>query len=155
MSFSVFVANPHERSDLAHRLGEDWQSYDARVRPWIIRRTPYVAGPAELYLATTCSICSEARSFVESTGPHRLALRAAEEHRAEDGTVAGLRRALYVGPDGLQASGLAAVARALEHSGPGWAYVAWLLRLPVVRPVLQLLIDGMGGGPRDLPAVGR
>jgi hypothetical protein len=65
--------------------------------------------------------------------------------------VAGLRRALYVGPDGLQASGLAAVARGLEHRGPGWAYLGWAIRLPVVRPMLQLLVDGMGGGPRQLP----
>ena len=67
--------------------------------------------------------------------------------------MAGLRRALYVGPDGLRASGSAAVARGLEHSGPGWAYLGWLARLPVLRQVLQLLIDGMGGGPRQVPTV--
>jgi hypothetical protein len=142
------VADPHERRDLAERLGEPWRQYDAAVRPWIVRRTPYPAQSAQLYLSETCTICSQTRGFVESTGPRQLTLRA-----AEDGRVPGLRRALYVGPDGLRATGLAAVARALEHSGPGWAYFGWLLRLPLVRPALQLLLDGMGGGPRDLRAV--
>lgn len=148
VGFSRFVADPHERQQLAARLGEDWQAYDSQVRPWVVRRTPYRPEPAALYLSETCSICRQTRDLVESTKPVGLALRPAERC-----TVAGLRRALYVGPDGLQASGLAAIARALEHSGPGWAYLGWLVRLPVVRPLLQLLVDGMGGGPRQLPTM--
>ncbi|NEA33291.1 hypothetical protein [Streptomyces sp. SID13031] len=84
--------------------------------------------------------------LVECTKPQDLAIHAAEGY-----TVAGLQRALYMGPDGLKASGLAAVARGLEHSGPGWAYLGWLAQLPVLRQLLQLLLDGMGGGPRQLP----
>jgi hypothetical protein len=148
LAFAQFVADPHERGDLATRLGEEWRAYDAQVRPWRVRRTPYAGSPAALYLSETCTICQQTRSLVESTKPQHLVLRAAEGY-----TVTGLRRALYVGPDGLQVSGLAAVARGLEHSGPVWAYVGWTIRLPVVRPLLQLLVDGMGGGPRQLPRV--
>lgn len=146
VAFSKFVADPHERGELASRLGAHWEAYDSQVRPWVVRRTPYSAQPATLYLSETCTICQQTRGLVEHTKPVDLLLSA-----AEGCTVAGLRRALYVGPDGLQASGLAAVARGLEHSGPGWAYLGWLVRLPVVRPLLQLLLDGMGGGPRQLP----
>ncbi|TCN39618.1 phospholipid methyltransferase [Kribbella orskensis] len=148
VAFSKFVADPHERSELAARLGERWVAYDSQVRPWIVRRTPYYTGSATLYLSETCTICQQTRDLVESTKPVDLTLSP-----AEGCTVAGLRRALYVGPDGLQASGLAAVARGLEHSGPGWAYLGWLARLPVLRQLLQLLLDGMGGGPRQLPTV--
>lgn len=148
VAFSMFVADPHERGDLAARLGERWAEYDSQVRPWIVRRTPYKGGAATLYLSETCPICRQTRDLVESTKPVDLTLSP-----AEGCTVAGLRRALYVGPDGLRASGLAAVARGLEHSGPGWAYLGWLARLPVLRQLLQLLIDGMGGGPRQLPTV--
>lgn len=146
LAFVRFVADLHERSDLASRLGQQWLAYDAEVKPWRVRRRPYVAEPAALYLSDTCIICRQTRALVECTNPRDLTIRAAEGY-----TVAGLRRALYVGPDGLQASGLAAVARGLEHSGPGWAYLGWSIRLPVVRPMLQLLVDGMGGGPRQLP----
>jgi protein-S-isoprenylcysteine O-methyltransferase Ste14 len=148
VAFSTFVADPHERTELEARLGAQWEAYDREVRPWIIRRTPYRAEPATLFLSETCTICRQTRDLVESTKPADLTLSA-----AEGCTVAGLRRALYVGPDGLQASGLAAVARGLEHSGPGWAYLGWLTRLPVLRQLLQLLVDGMGGGSRQLPTV--
>lgn len=153
VAFSRFVADPHEDSELTARHGEEWHAYTSAVRPWIVRRTPYPSHAAELYLAETCTICAQTRTLIESTGPQCLTIRAAEDY-TEAGTVAGLRRALYVGPDGLRVSGLAALARGLEHGGPGWAYVGWLLRLPLVRPVLQLLIDGMGGGERQLPARG-
>ena len=148
VAFSKYVADPHERGELQARLGERWAAYDSQVRPWIVRRTPYQEGSATLYLSETCPICRQTRDLVESTKPVDLTLSP-----AEGCTVAGLRRALYVGPDGLQASGLAAVARGLEHSGPGWAYLGWLARLPVLRQLLQLLIDVMGGGPRQLPMV--
>ncbi|GAA1564052.1 hypothetical protein GCM10009789_16530 [Kribbella sancticallisti] len=147
VAFAKFVADPHERSELVTRLGEQWQAYDRQVRPWIVRRTPYAAEASTLYLSETCTICRQTRGLVEHSQPVDLVLSAAED------TVAGLRRALYVGPDGLQASGVAAVARGLEHSGPGWAYLGWLIRLPLVRPLLQLLLDGMGGGPRQLPTL--
>jgi protein-S-isoprenylcysteine O-methyltransferase Ste14 len=148
VAFSRFVADPHERGELAARLGDQWIAYDRQVRPWVVRRTPYRGEAAALYLSETCAICRQTRELVEYTKPVDLTLSAAEGY-----TVAGLRRALYVGPDGLKANGLAAVTRGLEHSGPGWAYLGWLLRLPVVRPLLQLLLDGMGGGPRQLPTV--
>ncbi len=147
-AFSLTVAEPHERLDLAARLGRDWRRYDAAVRPWRLRRAPYVTRPARLYLARTCPVCAETRTWVERRRPYGLEIRAAEEYPS--GTVAGLRRARYAGPDGETADGVAAVARAFEHCGPGWAYLGWLVRLPVVRPALQLLVDRTGGGPRDL-----
>jgi protein-S-isoprenylcysteine O-methyltransferase Ste14 len=150
VAFSEWVAEPHERGELPGRFGPEWDAYTSQVRRWVVRRTPYEgAGAAELYLADSCVICRQTRGLVESTGPHGLTLQVAEEYA---GTVAGLQRVLYVGPDGLQARGLAAVARGFEHSGLGWAYLGWLLRLPVLRPVVQLLLDGMGGGPRQLSA---
>jgi protein-S-isoprenylcysteine O-methyltransferase Ste14 len=144
VAFSHFVADPHEREQLDAREPE-WRAYDREVRSWIPRRRPYQP-QAELYLAETCTICTQTKALIESTNPDGLTITAAETY-----TVAGLRRALYVGPDGLRASGLAAIARAFQHSGPGWAYVGWLIGLPVVRPALQLLLDGMGGGERELP----
>ena len=43
---------------------------------------------------------------------------------------------------------MAALARALEHLHLGWALVGCLLRLPVINPGAQLLVDAVGGGPR-------
>lgn len=57
----------------------------------------------------------------------------------------------YVGYDGTRATGVAAFARALEHINLGWAMLGWLIRLPILNPLIQLIVDASGGGPRDVP----
>jgi hypothetical protein len=46
--------------------------------------------------------------------------------------------------------GIEALGRALEHTHLGWAAVGWFLRLPIVRPLAQLLTDASGGEPRRI-----
>ncbi len=45
-------------------------------------------------------------------------------------------------------SGVEALARALDHIHLGWALVGWITRLPILRAVIQLVVDAVGGGPR-------
>jgi hypothetical protein len=52
--------------------------------------------------------------------------------------------------DNREEDGVAALARALESIHLGWAFVGWTLRLPIVRQVVQLLVDAAGGGPHHL-----
>jgi hypothetical protein len=47
-----------------------------------------------------------------------------------------------------------AVARALEHVHLGWALLGWLLRLPVICQVAQLLADASGAEPRQISSAG-
>lgn len=58
---------------------------------------------ALLYLAGTCPICAETRTWIERRSPYGLEIRAAEEFGG--GTAAGLRRARYSGPGGATADG--------------------------------------------------
>src|SRR5262249_17804827 len=64
----------------------------------------------------------------------------------------------YEPADGSRsASGVAAIARGLEHIHLGWALVGFFLRLPVVCQLCQLLADASGAEPRrivNLRAVG-
>ncbi|MDP9121694.1 MAG: isoprenylcysteine carboxylmethyltransferase family protein, partial [Acidobacteriota bacterium] len=55
------------------------------------------------------------------------------------------------GDGGPEDQGLAALARGLEHLHLGYAILGWMLRLPLLRPLLQLLTDASGGGPRPVP----
>jgi protein-S-isoprenylcysteine O-methyltransferase Ste14 len=145
--FAAFVAAPHEHEDLTRRHGAAWASYRAHVRPWWPRWRPYLTAPARLYLARTCDVCSQTAGALGALHPAGLAFRAAEEHARP------LRRARYEGADGYGADGVAAVARGLEHVHLGWAVVGWALRLPLLDRAVQVIVDGVGGGPRDLPAV--
>jgi hypothetical protein len=62
-----------------------------------------------------------------------------------------LSRLTYIGSDAVEAIGVAALARALEHIHFGWVLAGCFLRLPLIRPLAQLLTDAVGGGPRAIP----
>jgi hypothetical protein len=62
-----------------------------------------------------------------------------------------LRRITYEPADGRRpASGVEAIARALEHIHLGWAVFGFLVRLPIVCQVAQLLADASGAEPRRI-----
>lgn len=62
-----------------------------------------------------------------------------------------LDRITYDPGDGTaDEDGVAALARSLEHINIGLALLGWVVRLPLVRPVLQLIVDASGGAPRTV-----
>jgi hypothetical protein len=52
-----------------------------------------------------------------------------------------------------RASGVEAFARAIEHIHFGWALLAFVVRLPLVRSLVQLLADASGAEPRTIARV--
>ncbi|MEV0152969.1 isoprenylcysteine carboxylmethyltransferase family protein [Micromonospora sp. NPDC050686] len=141
-AFGAAVAGPHERHDLARRHGGPWREYRRRVRDWWPRRRPYVAGaPAVLWLDDGCGPCAATWRFLARRDPVGLTVVPATAHHRV------LWRAEYAGGDGHRERGVAAVARALEHLGPGWALVGWTLRLPGVTWFAQLVTDAMIAAP--------
>ena len=45
---------------------------------------------------------------------------------------------------------MAELARALEHIHLEWAIIGWIMRLPLVLVLIQLLVDSVGGEPRPI-----
>ncbi|CAM3593988.1 methyltransferase family protein [Tsukamurella ocularis] len=144
--FAAVLAARHEDDELTGRFGPAWDAYRRAVRPWRPRLRPADGNaPAELWVSATCSVCAPVGTWFAARAPARLTIRAAEEHPA------GLRRVRYTRPDGTgTASGLAAIGRGLEHLHMGWAMAGWILRAPVLGPLLQVAADALGGGPREL-----
>jgi protein-S-isoprenylcysteine O-methyltransferase Ste14 len=141
-AFSAAVARPHEQNHLAHRYGQRWRAYRADVRDWWPRRAPYPAGfTAVLWLDLDCGPCTAVAAFLRRRSPRQLTLAPAGDHHPP------LRRARYLGDDGHDQRGGAAVARALEHVNIGWAYVGWVLRAPGIGWLAQLVTDAMIAPP--------
>jgi len=133
-----------EGGDLKKRFGKDWLDYRRGVRLWWPRWRPYYNTGARLYVAETCGMCGEVARWLGARCPVALVIVAAEDHPARD-----LRRMTYETDDGRTcAEGVAALARALEHLNFGWALIGCVMRLPLVREFVQLLVDAAGGGPR-------
>jgi protein-S-isoprenylcysteine O-methyltransferase Ste14 len=148
VAFSVALAAPHEHADLARRFGAGWRAYRGEVRDWWPRLRPYHAGvPAVVWLDADCGPCSAVWRALARRSPTGLAIAAAAEHPQV------LWRARYTGAYGRVERGVAAVARAFEHTHLGWAYASWALRLPAVAQLAQLLTDALIAPPHPARAV--
>ena len=148
--YSAGLAGWDEDEDLRQRFGDDWTEYRRGVRRWFPRLRPWHRPdhpPALLFVAERCDMCREVARWFERRGAHRLVIVPAETHSS-----GALRRITYEPGDGSRrASGVEAVARALEHIHLGWALAGFLLRLPVVCEMAQLLADASGAEPRSIP----
>ncbi|MFC3994689.1 methyltransferase family protein [Nocardiopsis sediminis] len=141
----------HEDETLRRSFGPAWDRYRAGVRPWLPRPRPWPGRtPAVLYVARGCAVCSPLEGWLLRRRPTALTIAAAETHPRP------LRRLTYACADGLDATGIAAFGRALEHLHLGWALLGWAIGLPGVARCLGLCADAFGAGPRAVrrPAPG-
>ena len=147
--YSAGLAGWDEDADLRERFAGAWPAYRASVRKWIPRRRPWYrdAQPiATLYVSEECGMCSEVAAWFRRRGARGMAIVAAEDHPR-----GGLRRITYEANDGsYSASGTDAIARALEHVHVGWALAGFAIRMPIVSPLIQLIADASGAGPRPV-----
>jgi hypothetical protein len=103
-----------------------------------------VESEAVLYVGLGCDVCEPVAGWIGEREPHGLRLIDAACWPGD----ADLRRVTYVGADGYRADGVQAVARALDHTNLGLALIGWILRMPVIAQVTQVLLDATGAGPR-------
>ena len=147
--YSDGLAGWDENEDLLRRFGADWETYRRNVRSWLPRRRPWHPAdrpPSRLYVAESCGMCSEVGGWFRNRGATALAVVPAESHPSRQ-----LTRITYEPADGSHAaSGVEAIARALEHLNLGWALVGCTLRLPGICQAAQLLVDASGGAPRQI-----
>jgi protein-S-isoprenylcysteine O-methyltransferase Ste14 len=151
--YSAGLAGWDEEEDLRRRFGHDWVVYQCGVRRWRPRFRPWhlpSSPPARLYVSEQCSMCSDVARWFGSHGARHLTVVSAEQHGGD-----AMTRITYESGDGTyRATGISAIARALEHLHLGWAMMGFVLRLPVIGGFAQLLTDASGGQPRRIKAVG-
>ena len=132
---------------MLERFAAKWREYRNAVKNWRLRWRPYHEGKsARLYIASTCGPCTELRRWIEARRPVGLELIDAENLPA--GSISRLR---YEAADGTRCiEGVAALGRALEHINFVWAFFGMILRLPLIRHFIQIVMDASGFGPRIL-----
>lgn len=145
--FSAGVGAWHEGVSLAARFGAPWRTWRSAVRAWLPRWRPWVPFAATLYYAEGCAPCEAVARWFERRRPVGLRLVPAQRHPDRD-----LSRITWrPGDGGEEEEGVAAIARALGHLHLGWALIGWILRLPGVCGMVQVVVDAAGGGPRTVP----
>ena len=147
--YSAGLAGWDEDEDLRQRFGDDWVAYRRGVRGWIPQFRPWHRPDrpaARLFVSEGCDMCRDVGRWFEQRGAGQLSVVPAETHPS-----GRLTRITYEPNDGSRdAAGIEAVARALEHVHLGWALLGFLLRVPMVCQLAQLLIDASGGEPRPI-----
>ena len=141
-AYGTGLASWHEGTDLEDRFGERWINYRAEIRNWIPRSRPYVEGESQLLVAFSCSTCSSVGRWFIAKQPVGLRIAPAES----SGEV-GIRRIAYLPPSGEASRGVVAVARALDHINLGWGLIGWILSLPLVLQLAQVIADVFGPTP--------
>jgi len=148
--YSSGLAGWDEETDLLMRFGSGWTTYRQSVRRWIPRFRPWVREDqpqARLFVSETCDMCREVSQWFMQRHAQRLTIVPAESHPS-----GALTRMTYEPADGGRAAtGVEALARALEHIHFGWALASFFVRLPLIQPLTQLLADASGAEPRHLP----
>ncbi|MDQ4024311.1 MAG: isoprenylcysteine carboxylmethyltransferase family protein [Actinomycetota bacterium] len=145
--YGAGLADWHEDVQLEERFGREWRRYRLSVRSWVPRLRPAVPEEATLLVAFSCGTCSSVGRWFAARDPVGLVIAPAEDAARSD---PGLRRVTYVAPSGRRYRGVAAIARALEHVHLGWALAGWVLALPGVVHLAQLIADVCGPGPQDV-----
>ena len=142
-AYAAGIAGWQETVDLEQRFGDHWRRYRSEVPTWRPRWRPWPGegAPAVLYVAPGCEPCQGVGRWFRTRLPVALQVRSAAESPRP------LTRLTYVGADGLAVSGVAAFARAVQHLHLAWAFLGWLLDVPGVARFVQLVFDGVGGGP--------
>src|SRR5262245_15390704 len=147
--YSVGLAGWDEHDDLRRRFGDAWIDYGRNVRRWIPRWRPWIPidrQPSRLFVSARCDMCRDVARWFARRQARQLLIVPAETHPSR-----ALRRITYEPADGSHpASGIEAIARALEHIHFGWALVGFALRLPIASRLFQLLADASGAEPRRL-----
>jgi protein-S-isoprenylcysteine O-methyltransferase Ste14 len=147
--YSIGLAGWDEGEDLRRRFGPDWTTYRQRVRRWLPRWRPWYVDErpvATLFVSEECEMCRPVGQWFQGRGARGLRIVAAERHPTR-----ALMRITYEPADGgPPADGVGAIARALEHVHLGWAMIGFLLRMPIVSAIAQLLADVSGAEPRKI-----
>jgi Phospholipid methyltransferase len=132
--FDGIFASWYNRAHIALAMPEDWGRYRAAVRDWRPRHRPYIARTATLHFPDS-GRDSKALAWLMRRAADGLAIEIAPVPPTVQ-----RQRLIYISSDpDLDAVGIAAFGRALEHLGGFAAFAGWTLRLPGVSHVVELL----------------
>jgi protein-S-isoprenylcysteine O-methyltransferase Ste14 len=142
--YSLTIARSREDRDMAARFGAEWIDYRRNVRRWLPRWCPWIADAgaadsAALYLDLDCGPCGH---FARWFATHRpVQLRILPLTAQFPGT---LTRITYRAAGGQrEVQSIQAIARALDHLNFAWAFCGWMLRLPLIGWVAELITEGV------------
>ena len=147
--YSLTIARVKEDRDMTARFGAGWTLYRRNVGRWFPRWRPWTAADgaddsAALYLDLDCGPCGHFARWIFAQRPTQLRILPLTAHFPNT-----LRRITYCAAGGQrEVQGIHAIARALDHLNLAWAFCGWMLRLPIIGLVAELIAEAVSpSGP--------
>ncbi len=137
--YAIGVVKWHQKLDIQIRFGEDWLVYKRNVKNWLPRWRPHIENNASIYFAKNCGICQDVKEKIELINTtHLLTTNTTNTDEC------GFDRVTYIDALDNKCKGIHAIGRSLEHANFAYGLIGFLIRLPVISQLLQLIIDGTG-----------
>lgn len=133
--FDAIYATWYNRTHISRAMPDTWVPYRANVHEWRLRWRPYIPNPATLTLPDTSAPCRLLARILRDLDPINLtvAMRPGLEIHARE-------RLVYEMPaHELQATGIPALWRALEHTNLLIVCAGWFIGLPLITAILEAL----------------
>ena len=138
IAYAIGISNPQEYNDMNIRFGEDWTNYKHKVPSWRFSWKPRAMPKGTIYFKKHCNPCEQIKLWFTTKTTQQLDIKFSEEY-----INSGLLQVTYVDYLGTEHKSIKAIAHALEHINLGYASLGWFMRLPIVSPILQYIIDAM------------
>ena len=140
--YSAGIAHWSENGDLDSRFGDRWNHYRKNVRLWIPRLKPFPQHtPARIYFDLECSSCSLIAQWFKQRIENDLQIHPASTHPSGE-----LKRVTYeFSGKKERATGVIAIGCALQHIHFGWAFIGWVIQLPLISHIAQVSMDSVIG----------
>ncbi len=164
--YSLTIARWNEDGEMAARFGAEWILYRRNVRRWLPRWRPWIAAAgaadsAALYLDLDCGPCGHFARWFAAQCPTQLRVLPLTAHFPNTIT----RITYRIAGGDSEVRGIRAIARGFDHLNFAWAFCGWILRLPLIGWVAELITEAVspseseqchvtvpGGSPR-IPSV--
>lgn len=139
IAYTISIANYNEYRDMENRFGKAWLKYQKNTPSWYFALYPTNIPTATIYFQKDCLECSRMRQWIERRKPHHLTFRHASEFPGVT-----IEQVTLIDHQGNRHTSVKAIAHAFNHLHLGWASLGWLMRLPVIAHLLQIIVNGLG-----------
>ncbi len=137
--YTLGVSYPQEQEDMHQRFGDSWVLYKEKTPSWRFLWRPTSMPKGKIYFKKDCHECEDIKLWFEKQDIDNLEICYSFDYQGEE-----LLQVTYVHHLGYEYNSVEAIAHALEHINLAYASLGWLMRFPIIKFLLQTIIDALG-----------
>lgn len=144
IAYAISISNPQEKDDMIKRFGQEWVEYKNKVPSWRFLWKPKNYPKGIIYFKKGCNQCEGLKQWFSKKNSFNLTIEFSEKYKNST-----IQQVTYIDYNGIEYKSIAAIAHALEHINLAYASLGWFMRFPIIKTILQTIIDAMGFGTAE------